>query len=70
MSGQTVAVPVAGHAILWAGTNAYDLNAYIPMNSGWVLDSATAINNKGQIVGQGTRTNELGYRSFLLTTNN
>ena len=61
---------VAGHAVLWAGTNSYDLNAYIPLNSGWVLDAASGINNKGQIIGQGTRTNELGYRSFLLTPNN
>ncbi|HEV2455270.1 MAG TPA: hypothetical protein VGY98_13480 [Verrucomicrobiae bacterium] len=27
------------------------------------------MNDKGQIIGQGTRTNELGYRSFLLTPN-
>ncbi|MDE3066637.1 MAG: Ig-like domain-containing protein [Verrucomicrobiota bacterium] len=58
-----------GHAVLWVGTNVYDLNAYIPTNSGWVLDAATGINNKGQIIGQGTRTNELGWRSFLLTPN-
>ena len=57
-------------AILWQSTNAYDLNAYIPTNSGWVLDAATGINDKGHIIGQGTRTNELGYRSFLLTPNN
>ncbi len=57
-------------AVLWQGANMYDLNSFIPTNSGWVLDVATAINNKGQIVGQGTRSNELGYRSFLLTTNN
>lgn len=56
------------HAVLWV-TNMYDLNAYIPTNSGWVLDVATGINDKGQIIGQGTRTNELGYRSFLLTPN-
>ncbi len=59
-----------GRAILWQSTNAYDLNAYIPTNSGWVLVAATGINNKGQIVGQGTCSNELGYRAFLLTPNN
>lgn len=59
----------SGHAVLWQSTNAYDLNAYIPTNSGWVLLGAGAINNKGQIVGVGSRTNEVGARSFLLTPN-
>jgi probable HAF family extracellular repeat protein len=30
-----------------------DLNDLIPANSGWILESATGINNKGQIVGYG-----------------
>ena len=58
------------HAVLWQGTNMFDLNACIPTNSGWVLDVASGINNKGQIIGQGTVTNGIGYHSFLLTPNN
>ncbi|MBU6400170.1 MAG: hypothetical protein KGS61_07610 [Verrucomicrobia bacterium] len=56
--------------MLWQATNIFDLNTYIPTNSSWVLIFATGINNKGQIVGVGTTTNEIGYRSFLLTPNN
>lgn len=59
-----------GRAVLWQGATMFDLNNFIPANSGWVLHIATGINNKSQIIGQGTRANELGYRSFLLIPNN
>jgi probable HAF family extracellular repeat protein len=44
------------HAAFWTvGTNsALDLNSLIPMNSGWVLQQANAINDSGEIVGFGT----------------
>jgi probable HAF family extracellular repeat protein len=43
-----------------------DLNSLIPKDSSWVLNSAFAINNKGQIVG--SMTNASGAQhAFLLT---
>jgi hypothetical protein len=46
---------------------AVDLNDVIPSDSGWVLHKANAINDAGQIIGQGTRSGLSGQRSFLLT---
>lgn len=42
-----------------------DLNALIPPNSGWTLQVATGINNRGQIVGHGLHAGLT--RAFLLT---
>ena len=42
-----------------------DLNTLLPADSGWVLLSANAINDAGQIVGEGTLDGE--PRAFLLT---
>lgn len=53
------------HAVLWRSGIVYDLNALIPANSGWVLQEAHAINNKGQIVGNGTLNGQT--HAFLLT---
>ena len=44
-----------------------DLNTLIPTGSGWSLNDARAINDSGQIVGQGTIAGQ--YRAFLLTPN-
>jgi probable HAF family extracellular repeat protein len=44
------------HAFLSANGVVTDLNDLIPPNSGLILDSATAINNAGQIVGIAHRT--------------
>lgn len=53
-------------AFVWDEVNGIqDLNNFIQPNSGWVLESATGINDNGQIVGNGTY-NGL-YRSFVLT---
>jgi probable HAF family extracellular repeat protein len=43
----------AQHAFLYANGTMVDLNNLIPSNSGWVLKTATAINDSGQIVGYG-----------------
>jgi len=40
-------------AILFSGGVIYNLNNFIPTNSGWVLNAATAINDRGQIAGYG-----------------
>lgn len=42
-----------------------DLNTRIPSNSGWVLEFATDINDKGQIVGYGKLNGQT--RGFILT---
>jgi probable HAF family extracellular repeat protein len=53
------------HAFLWQNGRMIGLNNLIPTNSGWELEDAYNINNKGQIVGQGIHNGK--YRSFLLT---
>ena len=42
------------HAFLWKGGGLLDLNSLIPKDSGWELNEAYAINENGQIVGDGT----------------
>ncbi len=55
----------APYAFLWQDGETLDLNASLPLNSGWRLTKANGINNKGQIAGYG----EIGgkTRAFLLT---
>jgi probable HAF family extracellular repeat protein len=54
------------HSFVWDSTNGMrDLNDLIDSNSGWTLNSAKAINNKGQIVGYGNLNGQ--QRAFLLT---
>ena len=52
-------------ALVWDKGSVQDLSRLIPQNSGWRLGMATAINNKGQIVGYG-RINDR-FHGFLLT---
>lgn len=52
-------------AFLWEGGALIDLNTRLPENSGWVLRSANAINDAGQIAGEGLFNGE--PRAFLLT---
>jgi probable HAF family extracellular repeat protein len=52
-------------AFLYAGGRLTDLNRQIPANSGWTLNVAYGINNRGQIVGVGTANGV--RRAFLLT---
>jgi probable HAF family extracellular repeat protein len=40
-------------ATLWRNGNPTDLNALLPPHSGWVLTEARAVNDHGQIAGQG-----------------
>lgn len=54
-----------GKAFLWQGGKMRDLNALIPAEAGWVLTEANAINNKGQIVGNGQLHGQ--PHAFLLT---
>jgi hypothetical protein len=52
-------------AVLWEGKSAFDLNAAIPQDSGWVLQYADDVNAAGQILGRGTYNGQPA--SFLLT---
>jgi probable HAF family extracellular repeat protein len=41
---------------LYSNGKMHDLNDFLPPNSGWTITSATGINNRGQIVGDGLLT--------------
>jgi probable HAF family extracellular repeat protein len=56
---------IDGRAVVWHDGHAHDLNEYLPADSGWILRSAEAINEAGQIVGYGTFEGQT--RAFLLT---
>jgi probable HAF family extracellular repeat protein/T5SS/PEP-CTERM-associated repeat protein len=65
--GQVVGALQTGptsHAFVWANGQMQDLNTLIPANSGWVLQEARAINNKGRIVGFGVTNGQT--RAVLL----
>ena len=52
-------------ALLWQNGAPVDLNKLVRGGRGWVLQEATGINNKGQIVGIGSYRNTT--HAFLLT---
>ncbi|MDZ7625229.1 MAG: T9SS type A sorting domain-containing protein [Ignavibacteriaceae bacterium] len=52
-------------AFLYKNDTLYNLNDLIDPNSGWILGYATDINNKSEIVGQGSHNGQA--RAFLLT---
>jgi probable HAF family extracellular repeat protein len=52
-------------ACLWEAGMAYDLNSLLPANSGWALDVAREINDRGEITGRGRLNGQ--QRVFLLT---
>ncbi|MEE8458273.1 MAG: alpha/beta fold hydrolase [Phycisphaerales bacterium] len=62
-NARQVAGSLDGHAVVWDGGLITDLNDLLPAGSGWVLESATAINDVGQVVGVGTLDGE--PRGFL-----
>ncbi len=43
------------HAFLWQNGHMHDLNGFVSAHSGWVLYSANGINDKGWIVGTGSK---------------
>ena len=62
--------PGVSRAILWDGDSMIDLNTLLDsdtVNAGWVLWSANAINNRGQIAGITVNTNTNEQHGFLLT---
>lgn len=56
---------INGRAVLWMDGSIYDLNSYIPSDLGWILRSAEAVNERGDIVGYGTYQGQT--RAFKLT---
>lgn len=57
--------PTQYHAFLWENGRMNDLNTLIPVDSGWILTTATAINDQGDIVGSGLVNGQV--HGFLLT---
>jgi len=58
-----------GHAMLWNGTTAFDLNILVDpedVETGWILSVATGINDRGWIVGDAYNTFTDETRGFLL----
>lgn len=55
------------HGFLCTNGQMQDLNDLIPANTGWVLGEATGINDKGEIVGNGTINGN--QHAYLLTLN-
>ena len=55
----------SGHAVLWQNGQEYALNDLLLAGTGWILNEANAINDRGQIVGYGEHNGRT--RAFLLT---
>ena len=53
-------------AFIWDGSQMMNLNDLIPEDSGWILEEAKDINERGQIVGYGLNPEGI-QRAFLLT---
>jgi probable HAF family extracellular repeat protein len=63
----TMLLNVGPHAFLASAGRVYDLNDLIPAGTGWVLQDAVSINDRGQIVGRGVLTSSPDVvRYFLL----
>lgn len=63
--GQVPCIKTAQHAFLYEAGRLVDLNGSIPADSGWQLEWAFDINNRGQIVGYGTVDDN--FHAFVLT---
>jgi probable HAF family extracellular repeat protein len=63
--GSSATTGLRGHAFLYSNGQMTDLNALIPANTGWELQTATGINDAGQIVGMGDYTWRIA--AYLLT---
>ena len=63
--GSTPPGEYVGHAFLYSDRKMQDLNDMVPANTGWVLNQATGINDRGEIAGTGTIHGEI--HAFLLT---
>jgi len=64
-SSYTTSASISRHAFVYRNSVMTDLNTLIDQTSGWLLQSATAINEAGQIVGDGVIGGQA--HAFLLT---
>jgi probable HAF family extracellular repeat protein len=55
---------VSSHAFVYNNGRLQDPNSLIPAGSGWILTSATSVNDAGDIVGSGTLNGQ--DHTFLL----
>ncbi len=64
--GESYFDPGTGHAFIYENGVMTDLNSFLPANSGWVLHTATQIDNADEICGLGTYQNQIhGYVLYL-----
>jgi probable HAF family extracellular repeat protein len=63
--GYVICTKYIQHAFSYQAGQMVDLNAVIPVGSGWELEWAFDINNHGQIVGYGSVNDR--FRAFVLT---
>ena len=67
-SGLIIGDTSTGSPFIYSNSSMTGLNSLLPLNSGWVVESATGINDSGQICGYGI--NPSGQTdAFLLTPN-
>jgi len=72
-SGQVVGISVGGgypRATIWSGSTVTDLNFYLDaslVSAGWILTSATDINDSGSIVGDASNTITGEHRGYILS---
>ncbi len=64
-NSSTADFPQEPHALLWTHGYWYDLNDLLTKNSGWVLEQAAHVDNRGHIAGQGIFHGK--PHTFLLT---
>jgi probable HAF family extracellular repeat protein len=69
-SGDVVGRAIDGHgmerACLWSGGEVYDLNTFLPGDSGWELLMASDINERGDIVGFASGPDHRGWGYALI----
>ncbi len=63
-SGQSWTDISTAHALLWQRNGMTELQTLIPAHSGWVLQQAVCINDRGQVAGFGLHENQV--HAFLL----
>jgi probable HAF family extracellular repeat protein len=64
-SGQGLADVTTAHSLLWENGTMIDLQTQVPADSGWLLEQALCINDRGQIGGFGWHNGQI--RAYLLT---
>ncbi|MGO8929790.1 MAG: hypothetical protein ACLQU3_23230 [Limisphaerales bacterium] len=64
-SGQGLTDVTFSHSLLWENGTMINLQTQIPADSGWVLQQAYSINDRGQIGGFGLHNGQI--RAYLLT---